>query len=49
MRNCYRKLKQDGENVLNAGEEIAREGTASSDKDTLNKRKTILMDGVGEI
>jgi len=45
MRNSYRKLKQDGKNILEA-EKMGEEGTAESDKD-LKRGNTMGVDGIG--
>jgi hypothetical protein len=45
MRNSYRKLKQDGKNILEA-ETADKEGTAESDKE-LKRGNTMGENGVG--
>ena len=46
MRNSFRKLKQDGKNILEA-EHADKEGSADSEKNGLKRGNTKGEDGVG--
>ena len=48
MKNCYLKLKQDGQSILEA-ELIGADGRAESEKDAMKRSKTMRVDGVGEL
>ena len=48
MKNCYLKLKQDGQSVLEA-ELIGADGRAESEKEAMKRSKTLHIDGVGEL
>lgn len=48
MKNCYLKLKQDGQSILEA-ELIGADGRAESEKDAMKRSKTLRVDGVGEL
>lgn len=45
MKNCYLKLKQDGQNYLEA--ELMGDGGAHSEQDALKRAATMQADGVG--
>lgn len=49
MRNCFRKLKQDGKNILEAENMLGVKGVAGSDEAALKRGNTRDNDGVGEI
>ena len=46
MKNCYLKLKQDGQSVLDA-ELIGGDGGADSEQNALKRNNTLHTDGVG--
>ena len=49
MRNSFRKLKQDGKNILEAEMSINQAGKAASDLDPNAKSKELETDGVGDV
>lgn len=49
MRNSYRKLNQDGKNILEAENLLGPAGALASDENALKRGNTRDNDGVGEI
>ena len=49
MRNCFRKLKQDGKNILEVENQLGEAGRVVSDQDPNNRGKDNENDGSGEI
>ena len=49
MRNSYRKLVQDGKNILDAEDIIGSNGAKASDENALKRGNTRDNDGVGDI
>ena len=48
MRNSYRKLKQDGANILKAENILAADGAANSET-AIKRGNTMQGDGVGDV
>ena len=49
MRNAYLKLKQDGQNLLDAGEALKAQGDEVSEKEAKRRNTIIQENGVGEV
>lgn len=49
MRNCYRKLVQDGKNILEAENMLGSDGAKATDENGLKRGNTRDNDGVGEM
>lgn len=48
MRNSYRKLRQDGANILKAENILAADGAANSEE-AIKRGNTMQGDGVGDV